>query len=239
LKAFPGSTLGVIDSRVRVVASEALEAFSETLLDAVVLETLESREGGRASGKVAVAGDCILDDGLDATTGEEGAALLPELLLAAAALDAGDVPALPVLLLGPWCGWSLPPPTEALKRLYSPLKPPCTSSMPLASLALDGDGGAVNSSKVVSVSERDAVACIWWSESCSDPRREFLAMAAVVCGCRGTWRVYQQCVKGSIGLLLVGIHGLREGGQVFVLVTGAMGWRAVIVVAEFRKSASN
>jgi hypothetical protein len=102
--------------------------------------------------------------------------------------------------------------------------------MPLASPALDGDGGAVNSSKVVSVSERDAVACIWWSESCSDPRREFLAMAAVVCECRGTWRVYQQCVKGSIGLLLVRIHGLREGGQVSILVTGAMGWRAAIVV---------
>lgn len=35
----------------------------------------------------------------------------------------------------------------------------------------------MKSSKVVSVSERDAVACSWFSEGCSDPRRESPDMA--------------------------------------------------------------
>ena len=190
LNDFPGSMFGVADRRVRVVASETLEAFSETLLDAVALDMFDSREGGRASGKVAVAGDCSLDDGTDTTTGDE-TAVPPGLLLTATDLDTGDAPALPGMLPGPSCGCSLTPPTEARRRLYRPLKPPCTSSMPLGSPTLDGAGGGLKSSKVVSVSERDAVACIWWSESCSDPRRESLAMAmavGILCGRSGTWR---------------------------------------------------
>jgi hypothetical protein len=176
LRDFAGSMFGVEDNRVRVVASEALKG------------TFESREGGRTSGKVAVAGDCSLDDGTDTTTGDE-TAVPPGLRFTAAALDAGDVPA-----LGPSCGCSLTPPTEARRRLYSPLRPPCTRSMPLDSPTLDGAGGGLKSSKVVSVSERDAVACIWWRDSCSDPRRESLAMAIAVgtmCGCGGTWRAYR------------------------------------------------
>lgn len=90
LAACAVSTLGVIEGRVRVVPREALDAFSEALLDSVVLDMLESREGGSASGKVAVAGDCMLEDGLDVATGEdmEGP---PGLRWTAADLDAGEV----------------------------------------------------------------------------------------------------------------------------------------------------
>jgi hypothetical protein len=126
----------------------------EALLESVVLDMLESREGGRASGKVAVAGDCILDDGLEVTMGD-GTEVPPGLRVTAADLDAGEVPLLPS------CDCSLTPPTEALRRLYSPLKPPWTKSMPLGSPTELGAGGTVKSSKVVSVSERDAWACIW------------------------------------------------------------------------------
>jgi hypothetical protein len=153
LAADPVSRLGAIEGRERVVPREALEAFSEALLERVVLDMFESREGGRASGKVAVAGDCMLDDGLDVTTGEE-MEVPPGLRLTAAALDAGEEALLP--------SWdcSLTPPTEALRRLYSPLKPPCTRSIPFGSPTELGAGGTVKSSKVVSVSERDAAACI-------------------------------------------------------------------------------
>jgi hypothetical protein len=61
-------------------------------------------------------------------------------------------------------------------RLYRPLRPPWTSSMPLGSPVVAGAGGAVRSSKVVSESEREAVACSWCSVSCSESR-ESLAMA--------------------------------------------------------------
>jgi hypothetical protein len=154
LATCPVSTLGVIEGRDRVVPKEALDAFSEALLESVVLEMLESREGGRASGKVAVAGDCMLEDGLDVTTGED-MEVPAGLRLSAAGLDADEDPLLPS------CDCSLTPPTDARRRLYSPLKPPCTRSIPLGSPTELGAGGTVKSSKVVSVSERDAVACIW------------------------------------------------------------------------------
>lgn len=150
----PVSTLGVIEFRDRAVPSEALDAFMDVLLESVVLDMLESREGGRASGKLAVAGDCMRDDGLEVTTGED-TDVPPGLRVTAADLEAGEVPLLPS------CDCSLTPPTEARRRLYSPLKPPCTKSMPLGSPTELGAGGTVKSSKVVSVSERDAWACIW------------------------------------------------------------------------------
>jgi hypothetical protein len=49
---------------------------------------------------------------------------------------------------------SLIPPTEVLKRLYRPLRPPCSSSdRPLSSDADAGAGGLVNSLKSVSESD--------------------------------------------------------------------------------------
>jgi hypothetical protein len=181
------STLVDIEGRDLVVPRETFDAFSEARLESVLLDMLESREGGRASGKVAVAGDCMLEDGLDVATGED-MDTPPGLRLTAAGLDAGEVALLPS------CDCSLAPPTEALRRLYKPLKPPCTRSMPLGSLTELGAGGTVKSSKVVSVSERDAWACIWCSEGgCSDPRRESLDMATVtgvmVSGCRVSCRM--------------------------------------------------
>lgn len=158
--------LGVMDKRDRVVEREAL-------LVIVALDMLESREGGSVSGKVAVAGDCSLDDGPEATMGDE-TEVPAGLELAAACLDAGCVPA---LLPWPCCVCSLPPPTEARSRLYRPLKPPWTRSIPLGSPTTEGAGGTVKSSKVVRVSEREAVWCIWCSEGCSDARRESPAMA--------------------------------------------------------------
>jgi hypothetical protein len=90
LAVCPVSTLGVDEGRERVVPWEVLVALSEALLlDSVVLDMLESREGGRASGKVAVAGDCMLEDGLDATTGEE-IEVPPGLRWTAVDLDAGE-----------------------------------------------------------------------------------------------------------------------------------------------------
>lgn len=158
-----------MEGRDRVVEIEAL-------LVIVVLEMLESREGGRASAKVAVAGDCSLDDGPDATMGDD-TEVVPGLELATPCLEDGGVAVLPAMLPCPSWGCSLAPPTEARKRLYRPLKPPWTRSIPLGSPTTEGAGGTVKSSKVVSVSERDAVACNWFSEGCSDPRRESPDMA--------------------------------------------------------------
>lgn len=157
--------MGPVDGRDRVVASVDFEAFSESLLDNVAFDVLESREGG-ASGNVAAEGDWSLDDGTDTTTGDDtdvppGLRVTASALVAALFVPAAIAPsALPVVC-------SLTPPTDARRRLYSPLRPPCTRSIPLGSSSA-GPGGAVRSSKVVSVSERDAVACIWWSASSSE-----------------------------------------------------------------------
>lgn len=60
---------------------------------------------------------------------------------------------------------SLIPPTEVLKRLYSPLRPPCSSSdSRFSSEGGAGAGGLVNSLK--SVSESDWYAAVWiWSRA--------------------------------------------------------------------------
>jgi hypothetical protein len=50
----------------------AREGFSESLLDRVALERVESREGGGgASGKAAVEGECMRDEGRETRTGDE------------------------------------------------------------------------------------------------------------------------------------------------------------------------
>jgi hypothetical protein len=175
LKVLPGSILAASDGLDFVVAAEVLDAFSDSLLDKVALEAFESREGGRASGKEAVEGDCSLDEGTETTTGDD-TAVPPGLRVAGPILVTTlFVPAAPPSAPSLVC--SLTPPTDALMRLYRPLRPPCTSSMPFGSSSA-GAGGAVRSSKVVRVSVRDAVACFWWSASCSDARA-VLAMAAV------------------------------------------------------------
>ena len=63
----------------------------------------------------------------------------------------------------------------------------------MGSPTTDGAGGTVKSSKVVSVSERDAVACIWWSDGCIEPRRESFAMAMIV-----RLLVYECCEKWQV-----------------------------------------
>lgn len=160
-----------MDDRDRVAASEVLEAFSEALLDMVVFDMFESREGGSISGKEDEDGDCSLDDDTGMTMGEEAEVPAGLRLTAPGRDDPGELvgPLPPPPPPATSCDCSLTPPTEALKRLYRPLKPPWTSSMPLASPAPGGDRGAVRSSKVVSVSVRDAVACIWWRSPCSEP----------------------------------------------------------------------
>lgn len=56
--------------------------------------------------------------------------------------------------LDPPLTMSLIPPTDVLKRLYSPLRPPCSSSdRPLSSDADAGAGGLVNSLKSVNESD--------------------------------------------------------------------------------------
>ena len=144
----------------------------------VAVETVESREGGGGrSGKAVVKGDdCSLGEGTEATTGDDTAVpaglrprkLVRELLRILEPEERLSVPSLAA---------SLDPPTDALMRLYSPLRPPWTSSMPFGSPAATGAGGAVRSSKVVSESECDADRCSWSSVSCSESR-ESLAMAA-------------------------------------------------------------
>jgi hypothetical protein len=147
------------DGRERVVWNEVREPFSESLLVTVALETVESREGGGGrSGKAVVKGECSLGEGTEATTGDD------------TAVPAGLRPRMPVRellrilepkekLSAPSLAASLDPPTDALMRLYSPLRPPWTSSMPFGSPAATGAGGAVRSSKVVSESECDADRC--------------------------------------------------------------------------------
>jgi hypothetical protein len=171
----PGSMLGAIEGLDRMVASEDLETLRDTLLERVMLDMFESREGGSDSGKAVAEGDCNLDDGPETTTGEETDVppglcdMIPDLY--AALLRVSPAAKSVLAAVG-----SLDPPTEAFRRLYKPLKPPGTRSMPLGSLMDDGAGGTVKSSKVVSVSDRDAVACICWSMSCMP--RWLPAMAA-------------------------------------------------------------
>lgn len=81
----------------RVVESEVLDALMDALLDIVVVEMLESREEGRGSGKVVVAGDCSLEDGPDTTTGDD-TAVPPGLGLTGADLGAVGVLDLPATL---------------------------------------------------------------------------------------------------------------------------------------------
>jgi hypothetical protein len=147
------------------------------LLVNVALETVESREGGGGrSGKAVAEGDCSLGEGAETTTGDDTAVpaglrpsiLVRELLRILEPEERLSVPSLTA---------SLDPPTDALMRLYNPLRPPCTSSMPFGSPTATGAGGAVRSSKVVSESECDADRCSWSSVSCSESR-EALAMAA-------------------------------------------------------------
>jgi hypothetical protein len=134
----PKSMLGGIDVLNLVVASEALEAFSGVCR-------------GSASGNVVVEGDWSRDDGTDTTTGDETVVVgLPVTLAGLTLFRAPSTPSLAGSLT----------PTDAFSRLYSPLSPPCTSSIAFASPSSDSAGGAVSSSKVVSVSEREAVACI-------------------------------------------------------------------------------
>ena len=166
----PGSLFVAIDGRDRVVWSDDLEPFNESLLVIVAFETVESREGGGGiSGKAAEEGDCSLDEGTETTTGEDTAVppgLRPitlglELVLCLEPEEILSVPSLPT---------SFVPPTDALIRLYRPLSPPCTSSIPLGSPVAAGAGGAVRSSKVVRESECDAVRCSWCSVSSSESR---------------------------------------------------------------------
>ena len=106
---------------------------------------------------------------------------------------------------------SLLPPTEAFNLLYRPLKPLCTISKLLTSLAVEAGGGEVRSSKVVKASERDAVACIWWRE----PGRAREPRAMVIRGeqlGRGWGCGYRQLsrVEGCKGLQQSRVAGIRH-----------------------------
>jgi hypothetical protein len=176
LSDLPGSIWGGNDGLDLVVARDALDAFCESLPDRVAVETLESREGGSGSGKLATEGDCSLDEGPLTITGDD-TAVPPGLrgtapVFGPALLVPAATPSPPSAIC------SLTPPTEARRRLYRPLRPPDASSALFGSSSA-GAGGAVRSSKVVSVSERDAVACIWWSASCVEPRGASVMAAAV------------------------------------------------------------
>lgn len=197
---FGGSMLAFIEGLEFVVAREDLDVFS--LPGTVATEELEPREGGSASGKAAVEGDCSLEDGTDTITGEEidvppglcgtGPDRAAALIVPAAVAPS---PASAACSL-------LPPPTEALKRLYKPLSPPETSSTPLGSSAT-GAGGAVRSSKVVSVSGRLFAACIWWSAPDSEPLGASAMAAGVgvvfmsVCGQRWARRCNRRALAGG------------------------------------------
>lgn len=220
----PGSLVVARDGRERVVWSEDLEPFSESLLVTVVFERVESREGGGGtSGKAAVEGDCSLDEGTETTTGDDTAVppgLYPRRLGREPArfLEPEERLSVPSLAA------SFVPPTDALMRLYSPLRPPCTSSMPLGSPAAAGAGGAVRSSKVVREPECDAVKCSWLSVSCSESR-ETLAMAA---GAVSVAKLLYRQVRGDSGS---GEHpgGLSDGQHQASCAHGG-GWQAVVVL---------
>lgn len=177
----PGSLLAAMEGRERVVWSEVLEPFSESLLVTVAFDAVESREGGGGrSGKAAEEGECSLDEGTETTTGEE-TAVPPGLRGTTPGLELVRFLEAEERLSGPSLGVSLAAPTDALMRLYRPLKPPWTSSMPFGSPAAAGAGGAVRSSKVVREAECEAVRCSWCSVWCSESR-ESLAMARGVRG---------------------------------------------------------
>jgi hypothetical protein len=142
------------------VTTEVLDPFKEGFEDTTGLDKPESREGGSGlSGKFVAMGDCNLEDGTETTTGEETAVpvgLLGLRIVFNGSLSLGDA-------MESSSGPSPPsfvPPTDAFIRLYRPLSPPCTSSMPLTSLMEDEDGGTAKSSNVVNVSDREAAAWI-------------------------------------------------------------------------------
>lgn len=109
--------LGVIDGRERVVWSEALEPFSESLLVMVVFDAVESREGGGGtSGKAAEEGDWSLDEGTETTTGEDTAEAPPGLRPMALTLELLRFLE-PEERLSASLVASFPPPTDALMRL--------------------------------------------------------------------------------------------------------------------------
>jgi hypothetical protein len=195
LGVLPKSLFEVVDGLERVVASDALELFSDDFIGRAGFEKLESREGGSEwSGKFDTSGDCSREEGTDTTTGEDTA--VPAGLFAAPDVFAAALAFAAVLESAPSAGSppaSFVPPTEAFRRLYSPLRPPCTSSMVLASFAEEAAGGAVRSSNVVRPWERDAVACISWSESASEPRESRAMTVETVAGygnhvCYGKYR---------------------------------------------------
>lgn len=177
--------MDVIDGLERVVPSEVLEPFSEGFADTAELDMFESREGGGGSGwsgNVGASGDCSLEEGTETTTGED-TEVPAGLLLRAGFVVALFFGAAPMAAPSSSCSmpWSLLTPTEALRRLYRPLRPLCTMSKLLTSFVVDAGGGEVRSSKVVKASERDAVACIWWSEL-GKPRESRESRAMVVGG---------------------------------------------------------
>jgi hypothetical protein len=213
LSGLLGSRLGVMDGRERVVWRDALEPFSESLLVMVVLDTVESREGGGGtSGKAAEEGDWSLGEGTETRTGEDTAEAPPglrpmtltrELLRFREPEERLSVPSLAA---------SFPPPTDALRRLYSPLRPPGTSSMPLGSPAVAGAGGAVRSSNVVSESECDAVRCSWCSVSGSESRESRAILAVdMLCGW-ARWRARWRASGGAQWQAASGFDRVRRAG---------------------------
>jgi hypothetical protein len=228
LQSLLASEVGLADSLDLVVAREDLDAFRECLLEMAAIEVVESREGGGgASAKLATDGDCSLDEGTETTTGDE--TVVPPGLRVTA-------PGLVTVLLVPTAApspasavCSLTPPTEALSRLYKPLRPLDTSSVPFGSSAT-GAGGAVRSSKVVSPSVRDAVACIWWSASFSEDPREVSAMiAAGGCmeGLRANGRV---CESESAGVGAEGRPAVDSEERHQASDGAGLGVRAVLFV---------
>lgn len=110
---------------------------------------------------------------------------------------------------------SLLPPTEAFSLLYRPLRPLWTISKLLASFAVEAGGGEVRSSKVVKASERDAVACIWWSE----PGRAREPLAMVIRGSRlrrGWWVRAAREGEGVTGRA-AGVRGRHQARSVSVV----------------------
>jgi hypothetical protein len=164
---------------------------------------------------VGTSGDCSLDEGTETTTGEDTA--VPAGLfvrggfVAALFLEAAPRPA----VSSKWSmAGSLLAPTEAFNLLYRPLKPLCTISKLLTSFAVEAGGGEVRSSKVVKASERDAVACIWWSE----PGRAREPRAMVIRGEQLRWgrgSGYGQLERGEgcrgRGLQQSRVAGIRHG----------------------------
>lgn len=126
----------------------------------MALDWIEALEDAGGSGNLATKGDCIREDEAEAVVGETRAAgpegWAAEFLPLSLRIEASSALSLP----GAPATASFAAPTDALKRLYKPLNPPCTISPAnaLASPLLPGRGG-VKSSKVVRASEREAAVC--------------------------------------------------------------------------------